>query len=379
LPRVHLNAPPIANADGDPHYDPHEDDVDTPTITGIHRAETLVCNDKRRVLKSPASNDDAAPSTKGIFFHNFPVSIEPLPSQKRGSALSSANKRSPSGKASSGDPRDGSGENGGGGGGSAGGGDDSPDASSCTNDNEEESMDDAWDTFDLSTFGYDHHHPDDIRAKHALRQPSLEPDWKEIQLNHDDIIYDAATVQVFQWRAYHPINCLIHCFPVHIGMKYINEELFVASLHTGHFDSTNQKLFEWRFPSYSHGDPLLTYLSHVVEDDLHHQFSIPPLQKLRPDRLLRSWEQGALPPWVRLAAVTMMPGILANCLWSKTANHYCDSSYGAIVWANENGYETFHQLVSLAGHPSLSPFDITRDPPKQRADCDVARHLEDWK
>jgi hypothetical protein len=31
-----------------------------------------------------------------------------------------------------------------------------------------------------------------------------------------------------------------------------------------------------------------------------------------------------LPPWVRLAAVTMMPGILANCLWSKTANLYCD-------------------------------------------------------
>jgi hypothetical protein len=28
----------------------------------------------------------------------------------------------------------------------------------------------------------------------------------------------------------------------------------VASLCTGHFDSTNQKLFEQRFPSYSHGD-----------------------------------------------------------------------------------------------------------------------------
>jgi hypothetical protein len=35
LPQVHLNAPPIANADGDPQYDPHEDDVDTPTIAGI--------------------------------------------------------------------------------------------------------------------------------------------------------------------------------------------------------------------------------------------------------------------------------------------------------------------------------------------------------
>ncbi len=86
-----------------------------------------------------------------------------------------------------------------------------------------------------------------------------------------------------------------------------------------------------------------------------------------------------MPPWVRLAAVTTMPSILANCLWSKTVNHYCDSSYGAIVWANKNGYETFRQLASLAGHPSLSPFAVTRDPPKQRADCDVDRHLEDWK
>jgi hypothetical protein len=25
-------------------------------------------------------------------------------------------------------------------------------------------MDDAWDTFDCSAFGYDHHHPDDIHA-----------------------------------------------------------------------------------------------------------------------------------------------------------------------------------------------------------------------
>jgi hypothetical protein len=125
--------------------------------------------------------------------------------------------------------------------------------------------------------------------------------------------------------------------------------------------------------------PLLTYLSHVVEHALQYKFFIPPLQKLRLDRLLGSWDQDALPPWVRLAAVTTMPSILANCLHSKTANLYCDSSYGAIVWANENGYETFRQLTSLAGHPSLSPFAITRDPPKQWADCDVAHHLEDWK
>jgi hypothetical protein len=162
-------------------------------------------------------------------------------------------------------------------------------------------------------------------------------------------------------------------------MKYINEELFVASLRTGHFDSTHQKLFERRFPSYGHGDPLLTYLSCVMEHALQYKFFIPPLQKLRPDCLLGSWEQGALPPWVRLAAVTTMPGILANCLHSKTAHLYCDSSYGAIVQANENGYETFRQLASLAGHPSLSPFPVTRDPPKQRADRDVAHHLEDWK
>ena len=113
-PRVRLDAPPIANADGEPHYDPHEDDVDTPTIAGISRAETSVCNDKQRVPKSPASDDDAAPSAKGIFFRNFSVSIEPLPSQKRGAALSSTNKRSPSGKACSGDPRTSSGGNGGG-------------------------------------------------------------------------------------------------------------------------------------------------------------------------------------------------------------------------------------------------------------------------
>jgi hypothetical protein len=181
-------------------------------------------------------------------------------------------------------------------------------------------------------------------------------------------------------------------------MKYINKELFVASLCTGHFDSTNQKLFERHFPSYGHGDPLLTYLSHVVEHALQYKFFIPPLQKLRLDPLLGSWEQGVLPPLVRLAAVITMPGILANCLWSKTANLFCASSYGAIVWANENGYETFHQLVSLAlvrankngyetfrqltslaGHPSLSPFAVARDPPKQRANCDVAHHLEDWK
>jgi hypothetical protein len=79
-PRVHLDAPPITNADGEPHYDPHEDDVDTPTVAGIRRAETSVRNDKRRAPKSSAS-DDAAPSAKGIFFRDFPVSIEPLPSQ----------------------------------------------------------------------------------------------------------------------------------------------------------------------------------------------------------------------------------------------------------------------------------------------------------
>jgi hypothetical protein len=257
LPRVHLNALPITNADDKPHHDPHEDDVDTPTIAGIHRAETSVRNNKRRAPKSPANDDDAAPSSKGIFFHDFPVLIEPLPSQKRGSALSSTDKCSPLGKARSSDPRAGSGGNGGGGGGSDSSGDDPPDAGSRADDDEEESMDDInpnWDNFDHSAFGYDRHCPDDIRAEHARRQPSLEPDWKEIQLNRDDIIYDAATNQVFQWRAYHPINGLIDCFPACIGMKYINEELFVASLCTGHFDSTNQKLFEQRFPSYSHGD-----------------------------------------------------------------------------------------------------------------------------
>jgi hypothetical protein len=55
------------------------------------------------VPKSPASDDDVAPSAKGIFFHNFPVWIEPLPSQKRGAALSSTNKFSPSGKVRSGE------------------------------------------------------------------------------------------------------------------------------------------------------------------------------------------------------------------------------------------------------------------------------------
>jgi hypothetical protein len=72
-----------------------------------------------------------------------------------------------------------------------------------------------------------------------------------------------------------------------------------------------------------------------------------------------------------------MPGILANCLLSQNANLYSDSSYDAIVWANENGYDTFHQLASLDGHPSLSPLAVTRDPLKQRADCDVACQLED--
>jgi hypothetical protein len=145
-PRVRLDAPPIANADGEPHYDPHEDDVDSPTIAGIRRAEISVCNDKRRAPKSPASDDDLAPSAKGVFFRDFPVSIEPLPSRKCGAALSSANKRSPSGKARSGDPRAGSVGNGGGGGGSGGGEDDPPDAGSCTDNDEEESMDDDWDT-----------------------------------------------------------------------------------------------------------------------------------------------------------------------------------------------------------------------------------------
>jgi hypothetical protein len=227
LPRVCLDAPPIANADGEPHYDPHEDDVDSPTVAGIRCAETSVRSDKRRAPKSPASDDDAAPSAKGVFFRDFPVLIEPLPSQKRGAALSSTNKRSPSGKACSGDPCASSGGNGGGGGGSGGGGGDPPDAGSRADDNEEESMHDACDTFDRSTFGYDRHRSDDIRAKHAWRQPSLEP-WKEIQLNRDDIIDDAATDQVFQWRAYHPINGLIDCFPARICMKYINKELFVA-------------------------------------------------------------------------------------------------------------------------------------------------------
>jgi hypothetical protein len=74
-PRVRLDVPLIANADGDPHYDPHEDDVDSPTVAGIRRAETSVRNDKRHALKSPASDDDAAPSTKGVFFRDFPVSI----------------------------------------------------------------------------------------------------------------------------------------------------------------------------------------------------------------------------------------------------------------------------------------------------------------
>jgi hypothetical protein len=253
LPRVHLDALPITNANDAPHHDLREDDVDTPTVAGIRRAETSVRNDKRRALvQSPANDDDAAPRAKGVSFRDFPVSIEPFPSQKCGAALSSASKRSPLGKARSSNPRAGSGGNGGGSGGSGGSGDEPPDAGSHSDDDKEESMDDTnlnWDTFDRSAFGYDRHHPDDIHAKYARCQPSLEPDWKEIQLNHDDIIYNAATNQVFQWRAYHPINGLIDCFPAHIGMKYINEELFVVSLRTGHFDSTNQKLFERRFPS----------------------------------------------------------------------------------------------------------------------------------
>jgi hypothetical protein len=118
LPRVHLDVLPITNAHDEPHHDPHEDDVDTPTIAGIRRAETSVRNDKRRALKSPANDNNAAPRTKGIFFRDFPVSIEPLPSKKRGAALSSTSKRSPWGKARSSNPRAGSGGNGGGGGGS---------------------------------------------------------------------------------------------------------------------------------------------------------------------------------------------------------------------------------------------------------------------
>jgi hypothetical protein len=104
-------------------------------------------------------------------------------------------------KARSSDPCAGSGGNGGGSGGSGGSGDDPPYAGSRTDDDKEESMDDInlnWDTFDRSAFGYNRHCPDDIRAEHTRRQPSLEPDWKEIQLNRNDIIYDAATNQVFQ-------------------------------------------------------------------------------------------------------------------------------------------------------------------------------------
>jgi hypothetical protein len=198
LPRVRLDAPPIANADGEPHYDPHEDDVDSPTVAGIRRAERFAAtsNARRNLLPVMMMRRRALKASSSATFQSR---FEPLPSQKRGATLSSTNKRSPSGKACSGDPCAGSGGNGGGGGGSGGGGDDPPDAGSRADNDEEESMDDAWDTFDRSAFGYDRHRPDDIRAEHARRQPSLEPDWKEIQLNRDDIIYDAATDQVFQW------------------------------------------------------------------------------------------------------------------------------------------------------------------------------------
>ncbi len=116
--------------------------MDTHTIACIHCAETSVHKDKRRMLESPANDAAVAPRTKGIFFHDFPVLIEPLPSQKCGTALSSTNKRSPSAKACR-SPRAGSGGNGSGSGGSGGGGDDPPDAGSHTDDDEEKSLDDT--------------------------------------------------------------------------------------------------------------------------------------------------------------------------------------------------------------------------------------------
>jgi hypothetical protein len=94
------------------------------SVTGIHHAETLVHNNKQHAPKSPANDDEAAPRTKGVFFCDFPVSIEPLPSRKHGAALSNTSKCSPLGKARSSDPCAGSGGNDGGGGGSGGSGDD---------------------------------------------------------------------------------------------------------------------------------------------------------------------------------------------------------------------------------------------------------------
>ena len=138
------------------------------------------------------------------------------------------------------------------------------------------------------------------------------------------------------------------CFPARIGMKCINDDLFLASLRVGQpFDSTSQKLFARHFPTYNQGTPLLTYLSRIVDHAMQYRFFVPPLQKLRPDALLGDWKEGDLPPWVELSARTTMPGILAGCLRSKTANLIMDPSYSAIVRSNENGYESFRSLASL--------------------------------
>jgi hypothetical protein len=138
-------------------------------------------------------------------------------------------------------------------------------------------------------------------------------------------------------------------------MKCINDDLFLASLRVGQpFDSTSQKLFARHFPTYNQGTPLLTYLSRIVDHATQYRLFVPPLQKLRPNALLGDWKEGDLPPWVALSARTTMPGILAGCLPSKTANLTVDLSFSVIVQSNENGCESFRSLSSLAGHPRLN-------------------------
>ena len=112
-------------------------------------------------------------------------------------------------------------------------------------------MNDAgWDSYDRDSFRRDRRNPDDVRAAYANRRPTEEPDWRQIQLKVDDIVYDVSTNQVFAWHAYHDVYGRIKRFPARTGMKCINDDLFLASLRVGQqFDSTSQKLFERHFPA----------------------------------------------------------------------------------------------------------------------------------
>ena len=377
----HTDAPPIGITDHVNQGLPH--DAGAPSVASIRRAEELA-----------AAVDDDDRASRTVSFRGIPVDVSP----ERARSLQS-NDHSRCSRHSSSIPLNGGspGGNGGHGGGGGGGGghDDNYDHDGADDDDDDDdddhgadgydrlsgNMNDAgWDSYDRDSFRYNRRNPADVRAAYANRPPTMEPDWRQIQLKVDDIVYDVSTNQVFAWHAYHDIYGQVMCFPARIGMKCINDDLFLASLRVGQpFDSTSQKLFARHFPTYNQGTPLLTYLSRIVDHAMQYRFFVPPLQKLRPDALLGDWKEGDLPPWVELSARTTMPGILAGCLRSKTANLIMDPSYSAIVRSNENGYESFRSLASLAGHPRLNAFADPVTPPTQRADCDVVQHLCDWK